>query len=61
MSKPFNCENGKTYLMPDTSCVFCNHCTDIFYDYTNGPYMFLCEKGHGDFETCNEFEEEGAE
>ena len=28
---------------PAKSCVFCNHCTDIYYDYSNGPYMFACE------------------
>lgn len=28
---------------PAESCVFCDHCTDIYYDYSNGPYMFACE------------------
>lgn len=35
---------------PAKSCVFCDRC--IFYDYSNGPYMFVCEldegKGMGD-------------
>lgn len=26
------------------SCLFCSHLTDIFYDYSNGPYMFYCDK-----------------
>ena len=30
------------------SCFFCEHCTDIFFDYTNGPYMFFCLKDHDD-------------
>ena len=40
--KLFECENGKTYEAHKRSCLFCKHCTDIFYDYTNGPYMFIC-------------------
>lgn len=26
------------------SCPFCLHCTDILFDFTNGPYMFFCLK-----------------
>lgn len=25
------------------SCFFCDHLTDIFWDYSHGPYMFFCE------------------
>lgn len=25
------------------SCLFCRHCRDLWWDYTNGPYMFLCD------------------
>jgi hypothetical protein len=32
---------------PVNSCVFCDHCTDIYYDYSNGPYMFVCELDEG--------------
>ena len=39
----FKCENGFEYKCSDTACVFCDHCTDIFYDYTHGPYLLLCE------------------
>lgn len=44
------------------SCFFCQHLTDIFYDYTNGPYGFVCNL-EGDIETgmrgvCQGFEEE---
>lgn len=28
---------------PDKSCLFCDHMTDVFWDYTNGPYCFRCE------------------
>lgn len=27
-------------------CLFCTHCTDIFYDATNGPYMFTCDRDY---------------
>ena len=33
------------------SCFFCRHLTDIFWDYTNGPYMFFCELHHMEKET----------
>ena len=39
----FKCENGFEYKCPDTACVFCDHCTDIFYDYTHGPYLMFCD------------------
>lgn len=43
---------------PDNCCLFCKHCTDVFWDFT-GPYMFFCTKGKGgDFETCGMFEED---
>lgn len=25
------------------SCLFCRHCSDVWWDHMNGPYMFLCE------------------
>lgn len=27
----------------DKDCLFCKNCTDLFYDYTNGPYMVICK------------------
>lgn len=56
--KLYKSGNGLIYRMPKNHCVFCEHCTDIFYDYTNGPYMFICDKGCRDFKTCNNFKEE---
>jgi hypothetical protein len=38
---PFECENGSTYMAFNNSCVFCKNC-EIFWDYTNGPYKFIC-------------------
>lgn len=26
------------------ACFFCDHCTDIYWDYSHGPYAFVCEK-----------------
>ena len=50
-------ENKKVYKCKEYevvahkhSCFFCKNCTDIFYDYTHGPYMFLCIEGQ---ETTN--------
>lgn len=42
--KKWECQNGRTYCAKENSCLFCAHCTDIFWDYTNGPYMFICER-----------------
>lgn len=57
-TKKFKCADGKTYKFPVKHCAFCDHCTDIFFDYTNGPYMFLCENNHEDFRTCKSFKKE---
>lgn len=46
-----------TVLMPEKHCVFCKHCTDIFYDW-NGPYLFVCKLGNGDYEDCEHFDED---
>jgi len=47
---------------PATSCLFCNHCTDVFWDFTNGIYMLMCDL-NTDTESgckgkCERFEEE---
>lgn len=41
--REFVCENGIVYKCHPKCCLFCQHCADVFYDYTNGPYMTLCE------------------
>ena len=50
----------------DRDCVFCKHCTDIFWDYTNLIYMIFCELNIDAWEgnekgehTCEHFEEGG--
>lgn len=58
--KPFRCEN-RIYKMPEKHCAFCKHCIDFYYDYTHGPYLFICEKDGQGYENCNQFEEEDGE
>lgn len=44
----------------DNDCVFCSHCTDIFWDY-NGIYALICDLGREESSlnhTCEEFEED---
>lgn len=36
----------KYYICRKNACPVCKHCTDIYWDYTNGPYMFICSKLH---------------
>lgn len=56
----FECENGRNYLIPEKHCLSCKYCTDVFWDYTHGPYMCLCSirdipKDQGD---CDKWEED---
>lgn len=49
----------------DKCCVFCDHCTDIFYD-SRGPYMIDCDKSskyaddHNSSGKCKLFKESEA-
>ena len=40
--RKYECEHYSV-MAPPTSCFFCARCTDIWFDFTNGPYMFWCE------------------
>lgn len=40
--KHFQCDSGRIYELPSEACVFCEHCTDIFWDYSHGIYMLIC-------------------
>lgn len=48
----------------DKDCIFCKHCHCI-WDYSNGPYMFICAHGRSEVDeaktaeehTCELFEE----
>lgn len=47
------------FSLPDKCCAFCNHCTDFFYDYTHGPYLFICDKDNlpSAWDTCVDFDD----
>lgn len=45
-------------IAPDESCLFCKHCTDFFWDYTHGPYLFFCDVYDVAVDDCERFEEE---
>lgn len=70
---PFDAELTREFLFSDpfmpallcrpNCCLFCDNCTDIYYD-DRGPYSIICSK-EGDFETgmhgkCLMFMEEDA-
>ena len=42
--------SGAEFKLPEKHCVFCEKSTDIFWDYSNGPYMILCEEDNVDLE-----------
>ena len=46
-TRVYRCEYYTVKAHP-RSCFFCEHLTDIFWDYTNGPYVFFCEQRHMD-------------
>lgn len=44
----------------EKDCVFCDHCTDIFWDYTNLIYGIVCSEDHDiNAEDCQYFREDG--
>ena len=48
-----------TVSLPDKHCVFCSHCSDVFYDYSNGPYLCLCTKDNDTnlWSNCSDFDD----
>ena len=34
-------KNYAVYAHP-RSCFFCKYCSDMYFDYQNGPYMYIC-------------------
>jgi len=38
--KTYKCDYYEVDV-PEDHCLFCKHCTDVFYDW-NGPYAFAC-------------------
>ena len=43
----YECDDYACMAHPN-GCFFCEHLTDVFWDYTCGPYMFFCEQGEED-------------
>lgn len=41
----------REYLLPPNACVFCDHCTDVFYDF-GGIYLLICEEFDNPYELC---------
>lgn len=60
LNDPLHPEGGPIFKVKyDEDCVFCKHCTDIFWDYTHGPYMLFCEDDHDVSQRpCPYFEED---
>jgi len=60
-TKVYECDEYKCDAHP-RGCMFCKHSTDVFYDYTNGPYMIVCDGNHstkkGFIGKCKMFEED---
>lgn len=47
--------------VPEQSCCTCAHCSDVFWDYTNGIYMLICElqnDSNGDWCESYQWDEE---
>lgn len=44
----------------DKDCIFCKHCNTI-WDYTNGPYMFFCDKNRPEVDQAKTSEEHTCE
>lgn len=46
----------------EIDCMFCEHCTDVFWDYTNLIYIIHCEKEHDIWDRpCKYFKENNSE
>ena len=41
-TKVYECDDYKCDAHP-RGCLFCKHSTDVWWDYTNGPYMIMCD------------------
>lgn len=62
LNDPLHPEGGPTIRVKhDKDCVFCKHCAGIYWDYTHGPYMLLCEDDHDTAKRPCPYFEEGKE
>ena len=62
--KTYRLNIGITVKAHERSCLFCEHCTDIFYD-SQGIYLTICAKDADIYEgasgDCSQFENEVGE
>lgn len=65
-TRVYECDEYKCDAHP-RGCFFCKHITDVWWDYTNGPYMIMCElqkedeqdlPTYGCFGECKHFDED---
>ncbi len=63
LEDPIHPRGGITIKCKDeTDCVFCEHCTDVFWDYTNLVYMIHCNEEHDPWDRpCEHFKESDTE
>ena len=55
---PLHPYGGPTVIfMNEQPCVFCHHCTDIYWDYTHGIYSIKCELHDILTNGCEDFDE----
>ena len=52
----FECQDGHEYYCKEGQCLSCANCTDVFWDYANGPYMIICKKGLFPNRKCKSWE-----
>ena len=44
LKDPLHPEGGPTInVKNDDNCIFCKHCTDVFWDYTHLIYLICCD------------------
>jgi len=47
LEDPIHPKGGITInVKDDHDCVFCDHCTDVWWDYSNLIYMIFCDADH---------------
>lgn len=49
----FECQDGHKYYAKEGQCLCCENCTDVYYDFTHGPFMIDCKRGLQPNGKCN--------
>ena len=62
LEDPVHPEGGTiAWVKRDDDCVFCEHCTDVFWDYTHCIYITFCNLGIErplNMDRCKSFKED---